>query len=148
MFTFVHSDLNRFSKDVFGTAVTHGDVGLTSNQYMACENIDFFHSWNTFDVNEVRKYGFEDIEEYRVTAVRCHIYNLIKGARQEIIATILSAYDCAYANANANANANEVDMTMTLENALKNVTTDTLFRVGWTFWSIPLGTFSERVVNS
>jgi hypothetical protein len=141
MFGFVESDLCRSIKDIFVLAgnVSYGDVGLTKKQYIACENIDFFHQWDSFDVNVVRKYGFVDIEAYRVANVRSHVYNLIKACRQDTLLTVLSAYGCTCVDDANESNHNA----MTLEDVLKNVTVETLFRVGWTFWSIPLGSFTD-----
>ena len=139
MFAFVPSDLQRPVKDVFGTAVSYGDLHLTRKLYTACENIDFFHEWNAFDLREVRKYGFDYVEAFRVAAVRCHVYNVIKACRQETLATVLSAYVEV-----ETVETVEVEP-RTLEDALAHITIKTLFKIGWTFWSMPLGTFSERL---
>ena len=143
MFEFVTSDLQKCVKDVF-VSVSYKDVGLTRKQYIACENIDFCAAlqWTTFnvvevaEVAEVRKYGFADLEDYRLANVRCHIYNMIKAGadRKETLETVFAAYGITNASGS-------------LENALKDVSIDTLFRIGWMFWSIPLGTFEEKIIK-
>jgi hypothetical protein len=116
------------------------DVGITQKQYTACENIDFFNQWTSDDLEEqVKLYGFATIDAYRVVAVRCHIYNLIKACRKEKLATVLTAYGCSVASGQQQPPFRyELN---TLFNTLAHVSVKTLFKVGWTFWSIPLGTF-------
>lgn len=137
MFEFAASDLQKCVKDVF-VSVSYKDVGLTRKQYIACENIDFCAAlqWTTFNVVEVHKYGFADLDDYRLANVRCHIYNMIKAGadRKETLETVFAAYGIKNASGS-------------LENALKDVSIDTLFRIGWMFWSIPLGTFEEKIIK-
>ena len=65
-----------------------------------------------------------------------YIYNMIKAGadRKETLETVFAAYGIKNASGS-------------LENALKDVSIDTLFRIGWMFWSIPLGTFEEKIVK-
>ena len=140
MFNFVLSDLQKSTSSVFGSKVSYNDVGLTRKQYMACENIDFFKQYMSASVSlthdQVLNYGFANLEEFRVVTIRCHIYNLIKAGTEktELLETVLSAYEVT-----AECGS--------LIDAFKDVAIDTLMRIGWSFWSIPLGSFAERIVE-
>jgi len=122
---------------------------VTRQQYIACENIDFFNQFNKFDVAEVKACGFKDMESFRFATIRCHIYNLIKACRKEKLGVVLAAYGTSQLP------AIRLDLTFGIESVslslhhvhhsvldvMHDVSVDKLLDIGWTFWSIPLGTF-------
>ena len=97
----------------------------------------------------VKAYGFKDIESFRLATLRCHIYNLIKACRKEKLGVVLAAYGTSQLP------AIRLDLTFGIESVsmslhpvhhsvldvMHDVSVDKLLDIGWTFWSIPLGTF-------
>jgi hypothetical protein len=119
-------------------AVTYGDFGgLTGAQYRAIEHFDFCRSWTEeaeiVSEDAIRRCGCRDVEAFRSALAKCHAYNLVKARRRDVLGNVLAAYGCSDAALESGGG--------TLGDALARVSLQRLLDVGWTFWSIPLGTF-------
>ena len=137
-FSFSKDDLGRPVKELWPLNRTSSgdrilarleDFGLTKKVYLVYENLDFFNKWFPVRNDQI------ELE----TLVRCHLYNLINMECKEPLAVVLKAYGLE---------STECTESSSLEAALHTAGLAELLSVGWTFWSIALGTFAHRWVGS
>jgi len=116
---FTETDLIRPVKELLPPKETSlGTFGLTRSKYLEYEYADFCQDRTCND---------------KKTLGQCHMYNLVHMECEEPLSVVLDAYGWAGVKEGS------------LDKFLEATDNKIMFRIGWTFWSIPLGTFAKRI---